>query len=121
MRAKEFMVEGRYDHIDGKLHTHYDHANPGAITGHGIDKYYDLYRAGILMGADPESIKHLDSVSWIHDQAYFGAYTQVEKDKIHQALNKLKLKPKTLIEPGSMELPDTQHQSPIRAFKGYPR
>lgn len=121
MRAKEFMVEDRYDGIDGKLHPHYDHANPGAMTGHDINQYYDLYRAGTLMGVDPRDLPHIDPVSWINDNAYFGAYSTVEKDKIVRALRHLKLKPKTLIEPGSMELPDTGIDSPLRPFRGYPR
>lgn len=121
MRAQEFITESRYDNIDGKLHPHYDHANPGAITGQDINKYYDLYRAGILMGADPESISKLDSVSWINDKAYFGAYTEAEREKIMVALKKLKLKPKILIEPGSLEMPDTYNVSPMKGFKGYPR
>jgi len=121
MRAREFITESRYDIIDGKLHPHYDQANPGALTGHDINKFYDLYRAGVLMGVDPADIGKIDSVSWINDNAYFGAYTQVEKDKIVKALNKLKLKVKTLIEPGSLEMPDTNKSSPIKSFKGYPR
>jgi hypothetical protein len=121
MRAKEFISESRYDAIDGKLHPSYDYANPGAITGKDINKYYDLYRAGILMGADPDVLAKLDSASWINDQAYFGAYTEVDKQKILAALKKLKLKPKNLIEPGSLENPDTNMSSPIKSFKGYPR
>lgn len=121
MRAREFITEGRYDSMDGKLHPHYDYANPGALTGQDINKYYDLYRAGILMGADQDALAKLDSASWINDQAYFGAYTDVERDKILAALKKLKLKAKTLIEPGSMENPDTNKISPVKGFKGYPR
>jgi hypothetical protein len=121
MRAKEFIIENRYGGIDGKLHPHYDQANPGAITGHDINKYYDLYRAGILMGADEESLKKLDAASWINDQAYFGAYTEVDRNKILAALKKLKLKPKILIEPGSLENLDTNKISPMKSFKGYPR
>jgi hypothetical protein len=121
MRAKEFIKEGRYDSIDGKLHPTYDYANPGAITGKDINKYYDLYRAGTLMGADETMLKDLDPASWINDQAYFGAYTQVEKEKILRSLKKLKLKSKYLIEPGSMESPDTNIKSPVIGFKGYPR
>lgn len=121
MRAHEFIIEGRYDSINGKLHPHYDYANPGALTGKDIDKYYDLYRAGILMGADESLLKDLDSASWINNQAYFGAYTDVDRKKIISALKKLKLKPKILIEPGSMENPDTDKHSPLKGFIGYPR
>jgi hypothetical protein len=73
------------------------------------------------MGADPDVLAKLDSASWINDQAYFGAYTEVDKQKILAALKKLKLKPKILIEPGSLENPDTNVLSPIKSFKGYTR
>lgn len=122
MRAHEFISEDRAKvRKDGKLHSVYDQANPGAITGHDIDRYYDMYRAGMLMAAGPNSVAHLDAASWINNQPYFGAYTQADRDKILVAFKALKIKPKTLIEPGSFEHNEVQKKSPVKAFRGYPR
>ena len=122
MRAQEFIREDRNDQRrDGKLASTYDQANPGALTGHEIDRFYDMYRAGMLMAAGPDDIDHLDPASWINNQPYFGAYTQADRDKILAAFKALGIRPKTLIEPGSLEHEEVHVASPIKGFKGYPR
>jgi hypothetical protein len=122
MRAREFVREDRNDQrADGQLISTYDQANPGALTGHDIDRFYDTYRAGMLMAAGPDNIKHLDASSWINNQPYFGAYTEVDRQKILSAFKALGIRPKTLIEPGSLEHKDVHTQSPVKSFRGYPR
>lgn len=122
MRAREFIREDRDDQRrDGQLLSTYDQANPGALTGHEIDRYYDMYRAGMLMAAGPGDLDQLDAASWINNQPYFGAYTDADRDKILAAFKALGIRPKTLIEPGSLEHPEVQINSPVKPFKGYPR
>lgn len=122
MRAREFIREDRNDvRRAGPLKSTYDLANPGALTGMDIDRYYDFYRAGMLMGRAPDDLKDLDPASWINNAPYFGAYTEAEADKIKAAFKALKIKPKTLIEPGSLEHKHVNTDSPLKGFKGYPR
>lgn len=122
MRAQEFIREDREDQRrGGKLASTYDQANPGALTGHEIDRFYDMYRAGMLMAAGPDDVAHLDPASWINNQPYFGAYTQADRDKILVAFKALNIRPKTLIEPGSLEHEEVNVSSPVKGFKGYPR
>ena len=122
MRAREFILEDRNaQRPDGKLASTYDQANPGALTGQKIDRYYDMYRAGMLMAAGPDNISHLDASSWINNQPYFGAYTEADRQKILAAFKALGIQPKTLIEPGSLEHNEVNKQSPVKGFRGYPR
>lgn len=122
MRAREFIREDRNKtRREGPLHPTYDEANPGALTGMEIDRYYDMYRAGILMGRAPDDISDLDPGSWINNLPYFGAYTDADKQKILASFKALGIKPKTLVEPGSFEHKEVNIASPVKAFKGYPR
>ena len=130
MRAKEFIVERtdsrktidrRHGRIAGKLKPEYDYPHPGALTSSDADRYYDLYRAGMLMGRAPADVHKVDSASWMNNRGYFGYYTQADKDKIETAFKELGLKPETLVEPGSMEPPGINTKSPVKSFKGYPR
>jgi hypothetical protein len=122
MRAREFISEDRNStRKDGRLASTYDQANPGALTGHDIDRFYDMYRAGMLMAAGPDDIAHLDPASWINNQPYFGAYTDADRAKILAAFKALGIRPKTLIEPGSLEHEEVNKQSPVKGFRGYPR
>ncbi len=116
MRAHEFISE---DIKASKIRLVHKNANPGAFTGVEIDRYYDVYRAGMLMARAPDNFDDLDKVSWLNNQPYFGAYTEVDADKINAALKALKIKPKKLIEPGSEEHPAVHITSPVKAFKGY--
>jgi len=122
MRAREFIREDRNDvRRSGPLKSTYDLANPGALTGMDIDRYYDFYRASMLMGRAPDDLDNLDPASWINNAPYFGAYTEVEANKIRAAFKALKIKPRTLIEPGSLEHDEVNIESPLKGFKGYPR
>jgi hypothetical protein len=132
MRAQEFlsernnsdnkrMVDRRHRRDAGKLKKNYDHASTGAYTSTEMDRYYDLYRAGMLMGRAPGDLTKIDPGSWLNNRGYMGYYTDAEREKIESALAELDLRPEVLIEPGSQEPPGGNTASPVRSFKGYPR
>jgi hypothetical protein len=117
MRATEFITESRV----GKMHQTHQAGSPGAYGGHGMDKYYDLYRASMLMGLSPEDLADVDTSSWIASQPFIGTYTDVDLAKMQAALKALGIKPKTHISGPSEEHKEVNIQSPIKSFKGYPR
>jgi len=130
MRAQEFITERtdvkkaidrRRGRVAGKLKPEYDYPHPGALTSSDADRYYDLYRAGMLMGRAPADVHKVDAGSWMNNRGYFGYYTPEEKEKIETAFKELGIKPETLIEPGSQEPPGINTASPVKSFKGYPR
>lgn len=130
MRAREFItertdsqraVERRSRRPAGDLRDEYDYASTGALTSSDADRYYDLYRAGMLMGRAPADVHKVDAASWMNNRGYFGYYTDVERDKIETAFKELGLRPETLIEPGSQEPPGVNSKSPVQSFQGYPR
>jgi hypothetical protein len=120
MKATDFITESaRKSRPDGELPDHYDRANPGAITGIDMDRYYDMYRAGMLMGRAPATFEPVDAASWLNNRAYFGAYTDIDREKITQAFRELGIRGTNLTSPGSHEPKDTNKQSPVVAFRGY--
>ena len=121
MRAREFVIEDRTDRRAGKMHPTHHVANPGALTSTDMDRYYDMYRAGMLMGRSPGDLNKVDPASWLNNRAYFGTYTEVEREKIKRAFQELGLSMQELVSPGSEECADTNVTSPIKAFQGYPR
>lgn len=122
MRASDIITEDRQvSRPAGDIPDHYSRANPGAVTGIDMDRYYDMYRAGMLMGRAPATLEPMDPGSWLNNRAYFGAYTQVDLEKIQMAFRGLNIRPTNLVTPGSDEPKDTNSQSPIKAFAGYER
>lgn len=122
MRAREFITEDRVtSRGDGELADNYEYPNTGAVTNDEMDRYYDFYRAGMLMGRTPADLDGMEPGSWINNRPYFGYYTKEEKAKIDGAFKALKLKPQTLVEPGSQEPQHINKVSPVKGFKGYPR
>ena len=122
MRAKDIIVEDRQaSRPSGEIPDHYSRANPGAVTGIDMDRYYDMYRAGMLMGRAPATFETVDAASWLNNRAYFGAYTDIDREKITQAFKELGIRPTNLVTPGSQEPQDTNRQSPVKAFAGYER
>lgn len=119
MKAREIITEATRKRPAGELPDHYDRANPGAITGIDMDRYYDMYRAGMLMGRAPATFEPVDAASWLNNRAYFGAYTEIDREKITQAFRELGIRPTDLTTPGSHEPEDTNKQSPVVAFRGY--
>lgn len=122
MKAKDIIRESRQEsRPPGEIPDHYRRANPGAVTGIDMDRYYDMYRAGMLMGRAPATFETVDAASWLNNRAYFGAYTDIDREKITQAFKELGIRPTNLVTPGSQEPQDTNSQSPVKAFAGYER
>lgn len=118
MRLIEFTSKSLKSGNPSKV---FSKANPGALTGIQIDKYYDVYRASLLMGKSPGDLSKLDPGSWINNQPYFGAYTDADENKIRAAFKAMNIKPRILVQPGSREHENIHHTSPVKPFKGYPR
>lgn len=122
MRAREFIQENRSRRrVAGEIPDHYYAANPGAITSSEMDRYYDMYRAGMLMGRAPADLDKVEASSWMNNRAYFGAYTQQERDKIEAAFRELGIPPEEIVPAGSEDAEGTNTQSPVKPFAGYPR
>ncbi len=122
MRAFEFIAENAKRtraRKPGELKPSYDYASPGAVTGKDMDRFYDLYRASMLMAKAPGEVDQIDMASWMNNRGFIGYNSPEEKAKIEAAFKALGLSAETLIEPGSMEQPDTNSESPIQPFKGY--
>lgn len=122
MKARDIINESQarvQRRTPGELKTTYDYASTGAVTGKGMDRYYDLYRASMMMGRVPADITVLDQASWMNNRGYIGYTTQAERDKIEAAFKALGLEIDELVGPGSQEPPDTNSESPIQPFKGY--
>ena len=125
MRARDFITERkslRFKEIE-KADTPYTHkvATPGGLTNKG---YYDLYRASMAVaGMDKDgNTEHMpDMGSWIAVDGYMGTYTEEEKQMAEKAFDRLGFK-KSSEQKGPSQEPDAVNkQSPVKAFRGYPR
>jgi hypothetical protein len=124
MRAREFIREGRGRRAPAN--HEFDMAHPGMIGPGGqgdiySGRYYDFYRVATLAGMDPDDLDEIDTISFFGNQPSFSTYTEAERDKLRRVLKKVGLKPRETVGPGSLEVRDTNTQSPVRAFPGYPR
>ena len=123
MKAKDVIGESvarNNARTPGELKPSYDYANPGALTGKGMDRYYDLYRASMMMGRLPSDLDNIDEASWLNNTGYFGYTNEVDKAKIEAAFKALGLPVIELIEQRSEEMPEVNTKSPVIGFKGYP-
>jgi hypothetical protein len=139
MRAREFITEDgaqafdalahdestgrrrpRDNHHKGHPQQWYADVSPGAMRIDNIDKYYDLYRLGMIMaGGIKDDVA--DEESWVANSPILSGYTDEDDEKIKYAAKRIGGVVKNIAPPGSREPKDTQKQSPIKAFKGYPR
>jgi len=117
MRAKDFLVEKA---TKGAVSPTHNFASPGAMTSNA-DRYYGLYRASLLMGRYPENMDDIDTESMMGNKMYVGTYTQVEAEMYKAACKALGIKGTEMIKGPSAEPPDTNTQSTVQPFKGYPR
>lgn len=120
MRAKEFVVEQRNK---PSKRQHYSSVGLNTFTNTNYDRTYDLNRVMMAVAStDGGKIRpNLEGESWAAKQNTAHPYTEVEQNMLEIAfdaagipyadLNKGDLK--------SRELPDTNTQSPIKAFKGF--
>lgn len=113
MRAREFVTEGK------KMHPYQEYPIPGGFGG--VDKYYQLYRMGVLMASAPGFDEVDSDVSWIGDHMFIGTYTDADYAKMQAAFKKFGVTPTTHTDTGSREPPGGNIQSIARPFAGYPR
>jgi hypothetical protein len=134
MRAREFITEQRLDQV----HDGLDVANKSLPNTYIIPElknndFYDLYRFGVAIAAVRGEQGQNDGVmdghepefraesSWGEQQIVSSFDPNVGK-VIDKALAKVgKRGKKSVSTPGSDEMDDTQLNSPIKAFKGYPK
>jgi hypothetical protein len=139
MRAREFITEeasqafnsvdhdestgrrrSKDKHQKGRPDNWYIATSPGAMAIDNIDKYYDLYRLGMIMAGGPNN-DIADEESYVANSPILSGYTDEDDNKIKYAAKRLGGKIRNIAPPGSREPQDTQKQSPVKAFKGYPR
>ena len=122
MRSKEFISERRgTDLKQGRMPHTAEKASPGSIRNNG---YYDLYRASMAMAsmdAEGNAEHDMDPSSWIAGDGYVGGYTDEEAKLADDAFKSIGLTSSEHHPRGSEELPGVNTQSPVVAFKGYPR
>jgi len=126
VRAREFICELKGYRGKGRSApaAEFERAHPGMIGPEGrgdqyIGRYYDHYRVSSLAGMHPDDIAAMDEVSFFGNLPIFSGYTEPERDKLKTIMKKLGMKPKDYISTGSHEPVDTNHTSPVTAFKGY--
>lgn len=124
MRAREFVTERRGFSPKlkkGKMPHNAAEATPGAIKNNG---YYDLYRASMAvagMDKDGNNEHTPDPSSWIGGDGYMGTYTDEERKMAKNAFKSLGMRSSEHMPGPSMELDGVNRQSPVKAFKGYPK
>jgi hypothetical protein len=112
MRAREFITERKYkERTSSVLSTAYHYPSmPG-------DSAYQIYRLGLAM-ANPD-IEYAEGPAAA--QAVVMAYTPEEEAIVQRASKRTGHKTYPLSDKGSTEPDSVMTQSPVRAFKGYPR
>jgi hypothetical protein len=125
MRAQEFISEDRKGKIPGGA----DNAMPGAHRmrdNGGYDRANHLNRvmmaAACHDGKTKNAVKDMDGASWVEKYNTAHPYTKEEDNMIHGALKTIGADHHDVIsDHRSIEHPDTQKVSPVKAFKGYGR
>jgi len=123
MRSKEFISERRGTNLpQGNMPHTIEKLSPGSLRNNG---YYDLYRASLAMAAmdaDGNTEHEMDPSSWLAGDGYVGTYTDVEEKLATDAFKSIGLTAKKRSSAkGSQELDAVNTESPVVAFKGYPR
>jgi len=115
---KEILSEARV----GKMPLNYWEANPGSV--YTADKYYDMYRASMLMGRlsnkhVDEEFPEIDAYSWINNAPMLVTYTPEEYEMAKTAFAFMGVPMKTHVPLGSDEPDAVNKVSPFKPFKGY--
>ena len=116
MRANEFLTE---EPKRGKQLDAQKKVSPGAVFT--PDGFYDMYRAGVIMGRSPEDMSDIDPYSFITRLPMVVTYTDEERDMVKKAFQKLGVPFKEHTPQGSEEPDAINNVSPSTSFKGYPR
>ena len=124
MRAREFIAEGSRGGTRSAPNHEFEQAHPGLVGPGGKGevywgRYYDHYRVSTLAGMHPDEIAKMDEINFFGNLPIFSAYTEHDRTKLKAIMKKLKMNPKDYISTGSLEPTDTNHTSPVTAFKGY--
>jgi len=123
MRAREFIAER-----DGKIGVRRQAATKGLILfsdGERANSDYVLNRVmmAVAMADGSSDTLDMDAKSWIGKKRGAYPYTEIEHEMLKQAFKAAGAEYKDLNagDMDSQEVPSTNTQSPVRAFKGYPR
>jgi hypothetical protein len=123
MRAQEFVTESKRGEITKRQRwgTRGLHKYSDEYRGAGS---YSMNRIGMAAAStDGDTVPNVDRESWVGLNNTTHPYTEVEAKKLKQAYRAAGVK-YTDLNSGDMrsqEPPGGNDQSPIRAFKGYPR
>jgi len=101
----------------GNMPLNYWEANPGSV--YTADKYYDMYRASMIIGRLPEDPGDLDVYSWINNAPMMVTYTPEELEMAKTAFKFMGIPMRTHVPPGSDEPDAVNKVSPFKPFKGY--
>jgi hypothetical protein len=112
-QAKEMISEAK----TGKMPLNYWEANPGSV--YTADKYYDMYRASMIIARLPEDPKDLDAHSWINNTPMMVTYTPEEFEMAKKAFAFMGIPFGQHVPPGSDEPGAVNKTSPFKPFKGY--
>jgi hypothetical protein len=127
MRASEFITERankptkrqRYASVGMMTFT-----NSKNASNAGYDRTYDLNRLMMAVAStDGKNKPTFDNASWAAKLNTAHPYTEVEQNMLEIAFNSVGI-PFEDLNKGDLksdELPTVQKDSPIKAFKGYPR
>lgn len=123
MKAHEFITERRGTNLpQGNMPHTIEKASPGSLRNNG---YYDLYRASLAMAAMDANgdMEHdMDPSSWLAGDGFVGTYTDEEEELAQNAFKSIGLTAKKRhAAKGSQELDGINTESPVVAFKGYPK
>ena len=95
----------------------YWEANPGSV--YTADKYYDMYRASMIIARLPDDPTDIDPYSWINNAPMMVTYTPEELEMAKKAFKFLGIPMSTHVPPGSDEPDAVNKVSPFKPFKGY--
>ena len=112
-KTKEMISEAK----TGKMPLNYWEANPGSV--YTADKYYDMYRASMIIARLPEDPKDLDAHSWINNTPMMVTYTPEEFEMAKKAFAFMGIPFGQHVPPGSDEPSAVNKTSPFKPFKGY--
>jgi len=115
-QVKEVISEAKI----GKMPMNYWEALPGSV--YTADKYYDMYRASMLMGrlsSKDEDLSDIDAYSWINNSPMIVTYTPEELEMAKAAFKFMGIPMKTHVPLGSDEPDAVNKISPFKPFKGY--
>ena len=123
MRAQEFITER-----DGKIGKRRQAATRGLMVfgdGERANSDYTLNRVmmAVAMADGSGDVLDMDEKSWIGKKRGAYPYTRIEHEMLKQAFKAAgaEYKDLNLGDLDSEELESTNKQSPIKAFRGYPR